>query len=480
MKKKDQAYKGSRLEEIVLRYESALQEGRSEYFDVDDIEALIDYYMEDEQVATAQTITEFGLSLHPNNTNLKIAQAKIDLFIGHVKESEEIAAFLQTLEPDNLDIKVLVGQLLLFRGKKEEAKVLFDDVIRQDADYTYDVAYAYFDTFDYDTALLYFEQEIKLHPIKDELDVLFDMAYCHQQRNDLEKSINLYEKLLDEDPYSKDAWFNLGQIHFFNENLEKAIEAFDYAFIVGNDYQALLQKGNALFQSGKLQSAIEAYQEYADNNGRPPFVIVFIGECYEKTGQFEKAKSYYTEALRTDVNNTNALCGMCICHMEQDEYEKGIQFIDRAIEIEPTLAEAWLYKAEGHLNLNDTDEALRCYKKAASLDPEMAEALFAIGNIYIDKGEYAMALQYYKKGAEIDRGAEKADLYFAISYFKLGEIEQAHDHLIEAVLRVPESKEIFFEICPEAKEHIAFISLFKAESNNDNAANGINSYFSNL
>ena len=130
MKKKDQAYKGSRLEEIVLRYESALQEGRSEYFDVDDIEALIDYYMEDEQVATAQTITEFGLSLHPNNTNLKIAQAKIDLFIGHVKESEEIAAFLQTLEPDNLDIKVLVGQLLLFRGKKEEAKALFNGIMK--------------------------------------------------------------------------------------------------------------------------------------------------------------------------------------------------------------------------------------------------------------------------------------------------------------------------------------------------------------
>lgn len=480
MKKKDQTYQGSRLEEIVLRYEHASNEGRSEYFDVDDLEALIDHYMEEDETATAQAIIELGLNIHPNNTNLKIAKAKVALFIGQAKEAEKLATLLQTIEPDNLDVKILMGQVLLYHNKKEEAKSLFDSILKQDIDYTYDIAYAYFDSFDYESAKVYFEQELKLHPDKGEQDILFDLAYCYQQKDDLKSAGEIYEKLLDEDPYSKDAWFNLGQIHFVNNDLEKAIEAFDYAYIVGNDFQALLQKGNALFQSGKLQSAIEAYKEYADANGRPSFVIVFMGECHEKIGEFEQAKAFYSEALRSDPNNTAALCGLCICNMEQDEYEKGLQFIDRAIEIDPVLAEAWLYKAEGHLNLNDTDEALRCYKKAAILDPEMSEAMFAIGNIYIDKGEYDNALEFYKSGAEIDHSNNKLPLYFAITYFKLGDLEQAHDYLIDAVLGTPESKEIFFEICPEAKSNDAFISLFKTESDNDSTANDINSYLSNI
>lgn len=477
MKKKDQTYQ-NRLEALILRHENATREGRSEYFDVDELEMLIDHYMESDQYETAQAIVQLGISLHPNNTNLIIDQAKIHLFVGNIKEAESLATYLQKIEPTNMDVQILEGQLLLANGKKEEAKVLFDNIIKQDIDFTYDVAYAYFDAFDYASATDLFEKELKLHP-KDAQDILFDLAFCYQQGNDLDKAISTYEKFLDEDPYSKDTWFNLGQIHLFRGDLEKAIEALDYAYIVGNDYQALLQKGNVLFQSGKLQSAIEAYEEYISSQGRVPFVIVFLGECHEKIGAYAKAKEYYSEALSNDPTNTSALCGMCICLMEQDEYEKGIQFIDRAIEIDPTLAEAWLYKAEGHLNLGDTNEALRCYEKAADLEPEMSEALFAIGNIYIDLGLYHQALHYYKRGGAIDPTNDRLPLFFAITHFKLDHVEEAHDYLVEALFKLPESRDIFFEICPEAKCHDSFISLFKGESH-DNTTNDINSYLSSI
>ncbi|MBO4804485.1 MAG: tetratricopeptide repeat protein [Paludibacteraceae bacterium] len=479
MKKKDQTYQDSSTEDIVLRYENAQKEGRSEYFDVDDLEVLIDHYMEKNKVDTTQAIIQLGLTLHPCNTDLTIAKAKVALFIGQIRESEEIAAHLQQVEPENLDVQLLSGQILLCRGMQNEAKALFDKILQKDREYIYDIAYAYFDAGDYTNAIPFFEQELQRHPAKEELEVLFDLAYCHQQRNDWKKAVALYEKLLDEDPYSKDAWFNLGQIYFIQNDLEKATEAFDYAYIVGNDYQALLQKGNALFQSGKLQSAIESYKEYADANGRAAFVIVYIGECYEKMGDFEQAKIFYSEALRSEPTNTSALCGLCICHMEQDEYEKGLQFIDHAIEITPTLAEAWLYKAEAHLNLNDTDEALRCYKKAADLDPEMSEAMFAIGNIYIDKGEYATALEYYQKGANIDHGNDKIPLYLAITHFKLGETELAYNYLGEAIAQDAEFQNIFFEICPEAKQVKEFSQLFQPTHGDDESSDNVKSYFSN-
>lgn len=451
------------MEEIVLRYETATKENRTEYFDADDVESLIDHYMEKEQFETALAVARFGISIHPYNTSLKIMQAKIALFIGDTGEAERIAHLVRSMEPDNLDLKVLMGQILLSNGRKEEAKALLDSIMKQDADYTYDVAYAYFDSFEYDMATVLFEKELKLHPVKDVQELLFDLAYCYQQRNDLEKAIGMYERCLDEDPYSKDAWFNLGQIHHFKGDLEKAAECLDYAYVVGNDYQALLQKGNVLFQNGKLQSAIEAYEEYIEVNGRPPFVIVFIGECYEKMGDYAKAQAYYSEALSAEPSNVSALCGMCVCLIAQDECGRGLQFIDRAVEVDPALAEAWLYKGEAHLRLDELDVALRCYEKAADLDPEMSEALFSIANVLVDKGDAGRALEFYQKAEKLDPTNEKMPLYYAIAYFKMGETERARDYFLYALFRTNKAKEDFFEVCPDAKSNELFAAFCKTD-----------------
>ncbi|MFA6778343.1 MAG: tetratricopeptide repeat protein [Paludibacteraceae bacterium] len=457
MKKKDQTYSEDHLDSTIRRYENSLLIGKDEYFDVDDIEALIDHYMEEDKQDTAMDIARLGLSIHPGNTDVKVMQARLFLDCGKVEEAEMLSELLKSVEPNNPDVILLEGEVFLSKGMSDEAKKLFLKAISEDESYNYNVAYAYFANANYNEAIPYFEKEIKKDPTGD-MDMVADTAFCYQQTEQTEKAIALYEKELDIDPYMKDAWFNLGQLYFAQENFDKSAESFDYAHIVGDDEQALLQKGNAFFQGNKLQCAIDAYKEYAATGDEAKKIaLVFIGECYEKMSDIEKAKEYYEEAIADDETNIGALSGLCICCLEQNEYEKSIKYADLAIALDPSIAENWMYKAEGALNLNLLDIALSCYKKANELAPSFAEPLFAIGNIYIDIGNYEKALDYYNKGSMIDKTVDKISLYYAITYFKKGNHVLAHDYLIAAILKDSETKDIFFDICPEAKE----IDLFK-------------------
>jgi tetratricopeptide (TPR) repeat protein len=463
MKKKDQTYSEDHLESTIQQYEKSILDGKDEYFDVDDIEALVDYYMENGESEKALKVVQLGISIHPNNADIKIAQAKIFLFTEKADEAELIYEYLATIEPDNCDIKILGGEIKLLHGEETEANKMFSDLIEEDSDYTCDVAYAYYDNFFYKEAIIYFEQEIEKETFKNvEVNFITDAAFCYQQLGQESKAIALYEKLLDEDPYCKEAWYNLGQLYFSAENYDKAVEAFDFAYVVGNDPQNLLQKGNALFQGNKLQTAIETYSAYGETGSDArKIALVFIGECYERMNDYDKAKEFYEKAISEDPNNLGALSGMCICCLEQNDYKEGIEYAERAIAIDPELPENWMYKAEGKLNLGNVDEALACYLKASELAPNFAECLFSIGNIYIDKGDYDKALEYYNRGSEINKDADKIALYYAITFYKKGDFLQSHTYLIESILKDPETRTIFFDICPEAKEDSLFKNLFE-------------------
>src|SRR3546814_16766745 len=70
------------------------------------------------------------------------------------------------------------------------------------------------------------------------------------------------QKYIDEEPYSYAAWYNLGNAFNKLGLFEKAIDAYDYAILVRDNFAAAyFNKGNALMNLERFQEAIHVFRQ---------------------------------------------------------------------------------------------------------------------------------------------------------------------------------------------------------------------------
>lgn len=441
-----------RMDEAIVRYENSVKGGKLGYFEVDELEAIINHYMDGSNPKEAMEAVRYGQRLHPNSTALLTKQAKLYADTGETQKALSIITYVQSIDSGDEDAALLKGEILLRKGMKEEATRIFEELSREgeyDCSTLLNIAYALNDNRLFDEALTYLR---KAHAMEEKnTDVLYEIAYCQEQKEQFDDAMLTYNAILDIDPYANEAWFNLGQLHLFHEDYEHAIEAYDYAYaITPTDYQSLFQKANALYLSDHLQEAVEGYEEYMDFTGETANCCILIGECYEKMSDFTAAETFYAKALRLDERNVDALTGLCICALENGDSKLAIGYVEKAREIKGDSSEFWIYEAEAFVIANQQEAAIQCYQNALKINPNQLDALMTLGSLHADLGEYETALSYYERAKRVQNDVEGLSLLLAITFYKMEQYEMSYKHLREAVQENATALQSFFDICPEA------------------------------
>ncbi len=444
------------FDDILTRYEEATSNNKTKYFDVDELEVIIDYYLQKDRTKDSSNAIELGLRLHPGSTPLQLRRARLYASLDKYEEALKIVEKINLVEVDDFDNSLFQGELLvkLLRGK--EAEAIFDNLLLQESgkkDFLcLDIAYIFLNNMDFDLSLKYLLQGYEFNPKN--IELLFELAFNYKQQEKMEEALDIYNQIIDINPYSSEAWFNLGQLQFYKGNYNEAIQAYDFVTTIDeSDYLAWMQKGNAYFQNENYAKAIEAYQSYREQiHYEDATSLIYIGECYEKMEDFDQAINYYKQALEIDKINTDAYTGIGICLLEKELYSESIVYFQQAVELAPNISEHWVYLAEAYVNMEMIDEAFSSYQKALAIDDQQPDTLVAIGNLYLDKGDYEISLDYFLKAFAIDKDTEGLLFLLAVNYYKLEQFQQALHYLEEACLKDPQAIKLFVEIFPEAKE----------------------------
>lgn len=445
--------------DTVERYENYLNGNAPGYFDVEELESIVEYYLRKGRTKDGAKALEFGLEIHPQSSVLQTKRAKVYLAVGDFKKAYRL---LDTLvDNDDYELKMLKIEALLKLGRDKEASVISNNLILSENGDTdnvcLDIAYIYFGILNFETALKYLVKGAEKNP--QNIDLLFELGFCYEQLDYNEKAIETYNKIIDIDTYMAEAWFNLGQVHFSMLDYNNALNAYEFVLAINeNDSLANLQKAHTLFQLGQYDKAVEAYLVYEKDAYDSWQAKLFIGECFEKMEKYDEAIEYYTQSLNENSDNFDALTGIAICLLEQEKYFESINYAKKAIEINDEASDAWVYLAEGLTGINDSDNALLAYLKSISLEPEQPDTLMAIANICMDKGEFKLALEYYLQAFQFDQTLEFIHLFLAVANFKTGEFKTALNMLTIAGQQNAEAVSLFFEICPEAAQNKLFNS----------------------
>ncbi|MEZ4799105.1 MAG: tetratricopeptide repeat protein [Flavobacteriales bacterium] len=88
------------------------------------------------------------------------------------------------------------------------------------------------------------------------------MAYCFDTADRTAECTEYYLAFIEKHPYSFPAWYNLGNAYQKLDQLEEALDAYDYCLAIQNDFApAYYNKAHALFKMDKFAEAISTFEE---------------------------------------------------------------------------------------------------------------------------------------------------------------------------------------------------------------------------
>ncbi len=246
-----------------------------------------------------------------------------------------------------------------------------------------------------------------------------------------EKTIEIYQKVLQHRPKHSEAYNNIGLALYNQGKLNEAAKSYQKAISIEPDFaDAHYNLGNALLQAGELKKSIESYQASLAISPDDAEVSLYCGNALKSYGDFDKAIDLYTKALVINPNLTDAQINLNKMCQEKENINKLILDFAAVSNLQTDSAETinfkgTVLKAKGYL-----ETAIENYGKAIQIKPKYAVAYNNMGNALVDKGELGAAINNYKKAinskpdfAEAFNNMgialkEKCDLNAAINSYK--------------------------------------------------------------
>jgi tetratricopeptide (TPR) repeat protein len=412
---KDWLFEENELLESIRRFEEMQKKSVQYFFDVHELEDIINYYFDLNNYQQASMAAEYALNIYPESTVIQLKFAQHLIYSGKIEESLPLLDYIEKVEGSNYEIYVLKGTAFNLLDKTSEARSYFDKAVTLSSDnrdeVLYSIGISFEDRGQFEVALDYFREAYRLN--NENISVLYDLAFSSERAGLLDDSVMYYNKYLDEDPFSENVWYNLAIIYTLHGKVEDALQAYDYSIALNEGFSSsYYNKGNLLFNEERYEESLKVYLEFLELEPNNLEIYNYIGECYLKLEQNETAISYIKHAIELDENS----------------------------------ADSWHNLANAYLNNNSLDEALKCIKKALKLENTNTQYLYTLANILRKQKDFISALKTIRHLTEIDPSDEDAWMFYSEILVETQQLDDAIKALNKALGFIRESSVINYRI----------------------------------
>ncbi len=161
---------------------------------------------------------------------------------------------------------------------------------------------------------------------------------------------------------------------------------------------------------------------------------------YVKLGQFIKAISDFSRAIKVDPNSADAYCNRGAAYNQLGQEAWAIADLTKAIELDRKHAEAYNNRGNAYCDLGQYTKAISDLIKATELNPTLVEAYNNLGRAYCGLGEYTKGISHFAKAMKLKPKYAKAHYNRGVAYAALGKFEEAKKDFVKAVELNPAQK----------------------------------------
>ncbi len=445
------------------RFESMLKTNSVFFFDADEFEEIIHYYIESGKIALAKKATKLGLEQHPSSINLKLFQVEMLVFENQLNQAEELLNNLSLLEKSNEEI--FIQKANIYSRKHNHKKAIL--YLKQALDITSDppdvlslIGMEYLFLEDYENAKWYFMA--CLEEEEEDISALYNVIYCFEYLNQNQEAIDYLNDYLNKNPYNEVAWHQVGKQYYQLKEFKKALAAFDFAIISDDTFiGAYLEKGKVLEKLKRYTEAIESYTVTLGLDDPTSFALLRIGRCYEKLGSSELALQFYLKCVEEDGLLDKGWIAITDFYIKNKNYKKALYYINKAINIDAENVLYWKRYATINHRLNLFEEAEYGYRKALELGNYELQTWLSRCDILIHLGEFNAAIKNCFQA--IDFYPDSAEIEFRLAglFYINGDIQKTRFYLKNALKNNFEYSFILEELFPSVYKNKKILQIIE-------------------
>ena len=436
----------------ILKFESMLKTNKFLFFDVDEFESIIIYYLESGNVSLSNKAIKMALDQYPENLSISLLNIESLITQNKIDEAEKLVNRIFEIEKNNPEIIIQKSKIFSKRKNHIESINLLKTIEKdcefyQDASIIIGKEYLFIDEFE--KAKEKFIEYLNKYDV--DYAVLNNLLFCFDSLGNTDNTINYLNEFLEKNPYCEVGWHQLGK-QYFNKNLYKeALTAFDFAIICDDSFVgAYLEMGKVLEKLNKINQAIEQYKTVVEIDSPNPFALHRIACCHNKLGNLEIAKSFYNKTLIEDPVHDQAWMSLATIYYKQNDFEQAKKNLIKAIEIDSENIKYWELFCKICLNLNQFNEVEISFKEIISLGELNLSTLIFLTKTILEMPENKLlSVELLNKIENYPESLQDEIKYISYAInFSLGEIKKANFCLKEAYNLNPAIYDYFRDIFP--------------------------------
>lgn len=382
------------INDLIKRFETNLNTNSPLFFDIEDMEDIIDYYDDLHDLNMLEKAINSASELYPNHIYFKLKKAQKLTYDDKLTKAKDLVNQVLRTEPTNVLAKLTLSTIYSKMGESNKSIPLLLEALELGADpidVWYNISWEYQSLGKYEMAISYLKKILGEFP--DEEVALHDLQFCYELSQNNEGCIEFLQGFVEEHPYNADAWFNLG-IAFSNLSLyEKSIDAYEFAIAADDDYSsAHFNMANSYYNLANFAKAVEYYKEAINIDGEDTMILTYLAQCYEQMGEYDIALLNLFNAVKLDEQNTSAWLKISIIYHKQDKLAKSLEFIRKAVELNPENEGISLFLIGILLDNELYDEAIKVSEKMLLTSSKSMELWSLYSDCYMLQDDFAKSI----------------------------------------------------------------------------------------
>lgn len=439
--------------ELVEKFEKMVENNEEFYFETEEFEEIIIYYLEIGDISYAEMATNYSLKIHPNSIELKTKKFEVLLELENYTQAKELMEELKEPSMENTDFLVCCAKYYSNLGNPRRAIEYCEKALELEEEENFlhnFIADEYVNLEDPFNALKHYKLALQFDP-QDEYS-LENVMYCYNQLNRSEEAIEFLNDYLDKYAFSETAWYEYGQFYFNRKNYEEAIKGFDYLLAINSESIGVYANKAACYEAmGEWQKAISVYEEMLDLEYTKSFTYYKIGLCYKENKQPVLALNSFQKSLRDDPQFYLSMMEQSYIYEDMGGMKEALHFAKEAVSLNENNLDYQKRLAFLYIDSGRFEESLECLKKLVDFEPQRFYNWYAYSEVLMLIGEFEEAISVLKKATKLHN---RAELYYQLSncYFQLNNQKEGRNILSIALGLDPNLLEDMQQKYPFIKE----------------------------
>ncbi len=199
-----------------------------------------------------------------------------------------------------------------------------------------------------------------------------------------------------DDPFSAEAQYGLGSVSLKQGDTAKAQISFERAVNLNASYPDTLSNGwNNLgllaAQSGKLERAIECFEQALKANPEHIVSLQNLGNALRQGKRYEEAQATLQQALTLSPENPELHYGLAMVFAQTDRPAEAYEHLRLALRQRPKYPEAMNNLGVLYLRTKRRDEAVAQFELAIRTAPEFDQPYLNLARVYMIEGNVERA-----------------------------------------------------------------------------------------